>query len=88
MELQTTFYILGIIFMAVMLILLIALVIAVFVIRGKIVAIEKQIQDKIDQVANIADRGTEIAAAVGAKAVETAAHAVKGMLDGRGKKKR
>lgn len=40
-DLEMAFYIIGIIFMSLMLILLIALVIAVFVIRAKVVAIQR-----------------------------------------------
>ena len=86
MTLENTFYILAIIVMVISLILLIALVIAVFVIRNKVITIEKQIQDKIDEITNFAGRGGEIVAAVGGKVASTAADAVLNMLDNNGKK--
>jgi len=62
--LQEAFYIIAIVFMGLMLILLIALVTAVFVIRNKINHIQRQIEDRINLVTNIAERGGEVAAAV------------------------
>jgi hypothetical protein len=60
MELQTAFYIIGIVFMSLMLVLLIALVVAVFVIRAKIISIHDQIEDKLNTVGAIATASSEI----------------------------
>ncbi len=60
MELQTTFYIIGIIFMSLMLLLTIGLAIAVFIIKSKIDAIHRRIDDKLEMVSNIAHVGTDI----------------------------
>lgn len=81
MTLENTFYALGIFSMIVMLILLIALVVAVFVIRNKVLDIHKQIEDKINEVSHIADRGSDIVAAVGGKVASSAADAVINMLN-------
>lgn len=48
MTLQNTFYIIGIVFMGLMLILLAALVAAVFVIRAKIMSIHDKIEQTLD----------------------------------------
>jgi cell division protein FtsL len=45
--LETTFYIMAIVFMAVMFLLMVAVVIAVFAIRAKIQQIERNITEKI-----------------------------------------
>jgi Na+-transporting methylmalonyl-CoA/oxaloacetate decarboxylase gamma subunit len=60
--LQEAFYIIAIVFMGVIFIILIALVVAVFVIRSKVVRIERAIEAKINTVTTIAERGGEIAA--------------------------
>jgi len=74
--LQEAFYIIAIIFMAVMFILLIALVAAVFVIRNKINRIERQIENRINMVTNIAEKGGEVAAAVVGAATRKAKRAI------------
>jgi cell division protein FtsL len=60
--LQEAFYIIGIVFMGVMFILIIALVAAVFVIRSKVNKIQTAIESKINTVTSIAEKGGEIAA--------------------------
>lgn len=79
--LETAFYIYSIVFMSIILIVLIALVAAVFMIRSKIISIERQIQEKIDQATGIAAKGGELMARAGTKAaastVKTLRKAVK-----------
>jgi Na+-transporting methylmalonyl-CoA/oxaloacetate decarboxylase gamma subunit len=60
--LQEAFYIVGIVFMSIVLLLLVALLISVFVIKGKINRIHDNIENKINSVAHIAERGGELAA--------------------------
>jgi cell division protein FtsL len=60
--LQEAFYVVGIVFMGVMFILIIALVAAVFVIRSKVNKIQTAIESKINTVTSIAEKGGEIAA--------------------------
>jgi Na+-transporting methylmalonyl-CoA/oxaloacetate decarboxylase gamma subunit len=74
--LQEAFYIIGIIFMGVMFILLVALVAAVFVIRSKINRIHDQIENRLNMVTTIAERGGEVAAAVVGAAARKAKRAV------------
>jgi Na+-transporting methylmalonyl-CoA/oxaloacetate decarboxylase gamma subunit len=62
--LQEAFYIIAIIFMGIMFILLIALVVAVFVIRSKINHIQRMVEDRINTVTTIAEKSGEVAAAV------------------------
>lgn len=56
MDLQTTFYILGIIFMAVMLILVFAILIAVLVIKAKVNKVHRMIDEKVNTVKNVAEK--------------------------------
>jgi hypothetical protein len=60
--LQETFYILGIIFMSVMLVLVGLLLISVVVIRSKVNKIHQNIEDRINSFTNFAEKGGEIAA--------------------------
>ncbi len=60
MTLQDTFYILGIVFMSVMLILIIVLLAAVLVIRNKIVTIQRHIQEKFEGISQLASSGGRI----------------------------
>lgn len=59
--LQETFYIMGIIFMAVSFVILIALVTAVFVIRSKINKIHEAIDQKLSAVTDFAEKSGELA---------------------------
>jgi cell division protein FtsL len=68
MELQSVFYIIGIIFMGLMLIIMVALAIAVLVIRNKINNIERAISEKLHGVTNVAGKITDLFKA-GAQAV-------------------
>ncbi len=63
MELQETFYILGIVFMSLMLLIMVGLVIAVFIIKAKINAIHQKIDDKLALINNIAHLGSDIVGA-------------------------
>lgn len=59
--LQEAFYIIAIVFMSVMFILVIALVIAVFVIRAKINKIHHMIDSKVNTLTTLAEKGGELA---------------------------
>ena len=60
MELETVFYIIGIIFMGLMLVIMVAITIAILVIRAKIVAIERSISDKLHGVGDMASKIGEL----------------------------
>jgi cell division protein FtsL len=60
--LEQSFYILGIIFMAVMLVLIGLLLISVVVIRSKVNRIHQNIDEKINSLTDIAEKGGELAA--------------------------
>lgn len=60
MELQDTFYVIGIIYMSLGTILMIALVIAIFAIKAKITAIHDRIEEKLRMVSQVADFGEKI----------------------------
>ncbi len=74
--LQEAFYIMGIIYMTIMLLLVIALVWVAFVIKGKVNKIHDRIEAKINMVTGVAEKGGELAglaAATVAKAAKKAA---------------
>jgi len=60
MDLQETFYVLAIVFMSLMLLIMIAVVIAVFVIKSKINAIHRRIEEKLAIINNIAHFGGDL----------------------------
>lgn len=62
--LETAFYIIGIAFMSLMLILTFVAVIAVLVIRAKIVAIHKHIDEKLSAVHEWAEKGEAVVGAI------------------------
>lgn len=57
MDLQNTFYVIGIIYMGLATLILIGIVVAVFAIKAKINAIQKNIEEKIRTVTDIAHVG-------------------------------
>ena len=59
-DLQTTFYIMGIVFMSVMFLILLGILAAVLVIRAKINAIHARIEEKIEQVTTLAEKGSDV----------------------------
>jgi cell division protein FtsL len=60
--LQEAFYIIAIVFMAVMFILIIALVASVLVIRSKVNKIQRTIEEKVHTVTTIAEKTGQVAA--------------------------
>jgi hypothetical protein len=68
MQLQETFYLLGIIYMSLMLLIMIGLVIAIFIIKSKINAIHRNIEDKLQTVTNIAHLAQNLKTEVAIKA--------------------
>jgi hypothetical protein len=74
--LQETFYIIGIIFMIIMLLLIVGLVIGVFVIKSKINRIHDNIENKINSVSSLAEKGGELAALASGKVVKKARKAI------------
>lgn len=59
-DLQTAFYIVGIIFMGLMLLLALVIVVAVLVIRAKINAIHRRVEEKLGHVAEWAEKGSAV----------------------------
>jgi len=76
-DLEQAFYIMSIIYMSIMLILVACLVVAVFVIRSKVNHIHQQIEEKINSVTTIAEKGGELAAAAVSAATRKAKRAIK-----------
>ncbi len=63
-DLQTAFDIIGIIFMSLMLLIGLVTVIAVLVIRAKIVAIHKHVEDRLSAVTDWAEKGEAVIGAI------------------------
>ena len=63
-DLQTAYYIIGIIFMSLMLVIALVVVIAVLVIRKKITALHDHITDKLSLVNNLAEKGGAVLGAI------------------------
>jgi len=59
-DLQTTFYIMAIIFMGIMFLILLGILAAVLVIRAKVNAIHARIEEKIEQITGFAEKGTAV----------------------------
>lgn len=59
-DLQTAYYIIAIIFMSVMFLILIGVLAAVLVIRAKVNAIHARIEEKIEQVTGLAEKGSAV----------------------------
>jgi hypothetical protein len=70
--LQDVFYIIGIVFMGIILILVIALLAAVFVIRSKVVSIQGHIQETIGETIGVAKVGARVAKAAANKVKDAA----------------
>ena len=60
MDLQTAFYVVGLIFMGLMLILFLVLIVAVLVIRAKVNAIHRHIEEKLSGALSLIEGGTKI----------------------------
>ena len=75
--LQEAFYIIAIVFMAIMFVLIIALVAAVFVIRSKINKIQQTIEERVDMVTHLAERGGELAGLAASRVAAKAKRAVR-----------
>jgi hypothetical protein len=74
--LEESFYILGIIFMGIMLVLIGLLLISVIVIRSKVNRIQHNIEEKINSFTNFAERGGELAAIAGGAVAKKAKKAL------------
>ena len=75
--LETAFYVMAIIFMSLTFIIIIALVAVVLVIRSKVNKIHDNIEEKINTITNIAEKGGALSAKAGYKAVKQARKVIK-----------
>jgi cell division protein FtsL len=62
--LETAFYIIGIVFMSLMLLLMVVGVVAILVIRSKVVALHKSIDEKLSGFHDWAGRGEAVLGAI------------------------
>lgn len=60
MTLQDTFYIIGIIYMVISLILIFAVVAALLVVRAKVVSLERMVKEKIDAITSLPSHVSEV----------------------------
>lgn len=72
MTLENTFYTLGIVYMVLGLLILIAVAVLIFFLYKKITQITKRVDDTVDQVQRMADHPGQTAYAIGAKVAQTA----------------
>lgn len=79
MDLQTTFYTLGIIFMSLSILLFISMLVLVFYIWRKVSRMQQVIEEKID---DFVSRPAEIAGEIGASLVNKAVKKAKSFLEG------
>ena len=63
-DLQTAFYIVGIVFMGLMLLIMLFLAFAVVVIRSKIVAIHRHVEERVATVTNLVEKSEAVIGAV------------------------
>lgn len=56
MELQTAFYIVGLVFMGLMIILIVALLAAVLVIKAKVDKVHDMVNERVDQVKSLGSK--------------------------------
>jgi Na+-transporting methylmalonyl-CoA/oxaloacetate decarboxylase gamma subunit len=75
--LQESFYIIGIVFLSLMLLLIIVLLAAVLVIRAKINRIHDNIESKINLLTSVAERGGELSALAGSAVLKKAKKVIK-----------
>lgn len=87
MGLQEVYYILGIFYMSMGIVLLIALVFAVFYIKKRIDHIQKEVSEKLDIIAQAAKHPGEAAVGIGASLAEAAIDRIKSALEKKEKKK-
>jgi uncharacterized membrane protein len=84
--LQVTFYIMGIIFMSIQIVLFIIVIILLFYIKAKVTEVTKMVEERIEEVKNIIRHPGEIAATVGTAVATTAINKVSDIM--RSKKKK
>lgn len=63
-DLQTAFYIVGIVYMSLMLLIMLVIGLAVLVIRAKIVAIHRHVEDRLASVNEWAEKGEAVIGAI------------------------
>jgi hypothetical protein len=63
-DLQTAFYIVGIVFMSVMLIIMLVIAVAVVVIRAKVAAIHRHVDERLATVADWTEKGEAVVSAI------------------------
>ncbi len=87
MGLQEVFYVLGIFYMGMGIVLLIALVFAVFYIKKRIDTIQHSMEEKLDVIAEAAKHPGEAAVGIGASLAEAAIEKIKDALENKKKTK-
>lgn len=87
MSLQDLFYIVGLFYMTMCIVLLLSLVVAVFYIKKKVGDLEHTFEKKLEIISQAASHPAEAAVGIGASLAEAAVDRIKEALEGKGKKK-
>lgn len=88
MSLQDLFYIVGLVYMSLGIILLIALVIAVFLVKKKINDMQRLFDQKLHFIEKMAQRPAESAVDIGASLAEAAMDKIKSAFEGNSRRKK
>lgn len=87
MSLQDIFYTVGLVYMGMGIVLLLAIVVAVFYIKKKVTDMHRTFEEKLEFIARITSRPAESAVDIGASLAENVIERVKAALDKKEKKK-
>lgn len=87
MALQTTFYIMGIIYMSLNILILLAIGVVLFIIYKKVMEIQKHVSQTVDRVNHILKHPEDTAVTMGATAAASAYNKVKSLWRRKGKEK-
>lgn len=79
MDLQTTFYIMGIIFMTISFVFMIVIIVFLLYIKNRVTQLQKNIQEKIEVAATVSQAG--------GKAIEVAVDKIKEFIEAKNKTK-
>jgi uncharacterized membrane protein len=79
MDLQTTFYIMGIIFMTISFVFMIAIIVFLLYIKNRVTQLQKNVQEKIEVAATVSQAG--------GKVIEVAVDKIKEFIEAKNKTK-
>ncbi len=80
MDLQSIFYIVGILFMSLAIILLLVIGYVLFALKQKITHLTETIEEKLDKVSRLMDDPTDVAFTIGSQVANKAVRKVKSLI--------